>query len=108
MIDVEMIAKELEFDIEDLIMLIDMFLDSCESSLTAIEEALNINDFETITKEAHSIKGSAANLKLERVSKFAYMMEAASKNKLELDYELVISKIKEQTKDIKNKRVEYA
>ncbi|RUM65660.1 MAG: hypothetical protein DSZ06_04680 [Sulfurospirillum sp.] len=57
-------------------------------------------DLNTITNEAHSIKGSAANLKLDEISKLALIIEQASKNNLKCDYNLVLGKMEEKVKQI--------
>jgi HPt (histidine-containing phosphotransfer) domain-containing protein len=100
MLDIDKLANELGFEAEDIQMLVTMFVESANQSLANIEGALQSGDFQTLSSEAHSIKGSAANLKLDSISKLALIIEQASKNDLECDYKAVISKLSSEIEKI--------
>jgi HPt (histidine-containing phosphotransfer) domain-containing protein len=109
MMNLDILAKELEFDREDLVMLLEMYIEGALNSIESIRESLECNDMQTIHKEAHSIKGSSANLKLVDISKLAMLMEEAAKNGLELDYDHILNKIESELKAIeKEMEANYA
>lgn len=70
-VDLQKIADELEFDLEDVEMLFESFMESTEENMNVLRNAINTNDLELIFKSAHSIKGSAANLILMEISNLA-------------------------------------
>ncbi len=94
MLNVEALAQEMGFEVEDVMMLVTMFVESAQTSLEAIFEAIPTGDLNTLAQEAHSIKGSAANLQLEAISKLALIIESAAKNNLECDYQKVATALK--------------
>ncbi len=77
-------------------MLVGSFLDESNSILGSLEDAVNANDFEAIKSHAHSIKGSAGNLKFNEVYEMARDMElSASDSKSDFDYSSHLTAIKE-------------
>ncbi len=54
------------------------FLASCEKLLPAMEGALNEGDLESVRKEAHKMKGGAANLTADRMAEQAGRTEKAA------------------------------
>ncbi len=96
MLDIEALAQEMGFEVEDVMMLVSMFVEGAQTSLEAIFQAIPATDLETLAQEAHSIKGSAANLKLENISKLALIIESAAKNNLECDYQKVATVLQEK------------
>ncbi|OQX74102.1 MAG: hypothetical protein B6D59_03475 [Campylobacteraceae bacterium 4484_4] len=82
----EKIARELEFDIEDVQMLLSMFNENAQESLTQISTAIMHHDLPTIQNAAHAIKGSAANLTLSEISEKAKEIEVSAKAGEERDY----------------------
>jgi len=83
-------------------MLIGSFLDESVSILTALEDAINEKDFTAIRSNAHSIKGSAGNLKFNEVYEMAKEMELSAAESIELDYEAYFKAIKEAIATIPN------
>ena len=68
-------------------MLIGSFLEESVSILSNLEQAINEKDFSAIKTNAHSIKGSAGNLKFNEVYEMAKEMELSSAdNNANLDY----------------------
>ena len=96
MLDIEALAQEMGFEMEDVMMLVTMFVEGAQTSLETILVAIPTNDLDTLAQEAHSIKGSAANLKLEAISKLAFIIESAAKNHLECDYQKVATTLQEK------------
>lgn len=85
-VDVENIANELDFDVEDIEMLLEVFLESSKESLEQMEDALNSNDLETLYQSAHGIKGSASNILLNNISDIAKDIELNAKKNIDMDY----------------------
>jgi HPt (histidine-containing phosphotransfer) domain-containing protein len=99
-IDLQKIADELEFDLEDIRMLLEVFLESAKDSLSALKEAIDKDDFEHIFIFAHSIKGSAANLTLMEISNVARDMEWNAREKKTIDYIQKFENLKKSIEDI--------
>jgi HPt (histidine-containing phosphotransfer) domain-containing protein len=100
-LDLNKIAQELEFELEDVEMLIEVFLDSTDDSMINLKEAIKNNDFESIHQNAHAIKGSALNLTLLNIANIAKDIEYASKEKLLVDYLVLYSELEQSINEIK-------
>ena len=74
-IDIERLSQELGFETDDVTMLLELFSEGTQSALAQIEEAIEANDYATIAKESHSIKGSSANLLLADIVDIARELE---------------------------------
>ncbi|MFA6138142.1 MAG: Hpt domain-containing protein [Sulfurimonas sp.] len=98
-IDLQKIADELEFDLEDVEMLLEVFLESTKDSLSALKEAIDKDDFERTFRSAHAIKGSASNLTLMEISNLAKEIEYNSREKKAIDY---VQKFENLKKSIEN------
>ena len=85
-VDLQKIADELDFDLEDIEMLMEVFLESAEESLQTLKGAIDSNDLETIYSSAHAIKGSSANLTLNEISVIAKDIESNAREKNSFDY----------------------
>jgi len=85
-IDLQKIAHELDFDIEDVEMLVDVFKETAQESLVKMKEAIKNNNFEDIFTSAHSIKGGAANITLNEISSLAEDIELNARAKNSIDY----------------------
>jgi len=92
-IDLQKIADELEFDLEDVEMLIEVFIDSAEESLETLSEAIENNDYDNIFKSAHAIKGSAANLTLFEISELAKTLESEARESNGFDYKSTFNQL---------------
>ena len=80
MLDINLLAEALGFEEEEAIILLELFMESLETSLANIEDALASNDFKKIAYEAHAIKGSAANLLLADIVDIAVHIEKCAKS----------------------------
>ncbi len=98
-IDLQKIADELEFDLEDIEMLLEVFLESTKDSLSALKEAIDKDDLELIFRSAHAIKGSAANLTLTEISNLAKEIEYSAREKKAVNY---VQKFENLKKSIEN------
>jgi len=79
-IDIEKAMKEYEVDKVFLKELLDGFIHNVRKQLKDIEKAIAAGDAEKVRREAHSIKGGAANICAEELSKLALEMEMLGKS----------------------------
>jgi len=85
-IDLQKIADELGFELEDIEMLVGIFISSAYDSLNDLKKAIDSHDCKTMYNAAHSIKGSAANLTLDFISNKARKIEIDAKLLNDIDY----------------------
>ena len=83
------IADELEFDLEDVQMLMAVFIESAKESLLALRVGIDNSDYDMIFQSAHTIKGSAANLTLFEISNLAKSIESDARELGEIDLSIV-------------------
>jgi HPt (histidine-containing phosphotransfer) domain-containing protein len=105
---IEEIANNLDFDIEDVTMLLDMFIENSKESLSKIQEGISTSNYELISNAAHAIKGSALNLTLEDVSKVAQRLEQCAKDKDQVDYTDLYNSLNHQINLVEKLRIPYA
>jgi HPt (histidine-containing phosphotransfer) domain-containing protein len=78
MISIEKMASEQGLDRDDVIELVEDFLQYTETQdLVALQEAFACNNREVLRERAHSIKGAALNLKLAPIADCAKKIESA-------------------------------
>ena len=68
-------VEEFEGDENFLKEVLDGFLANVNNQLKIIDQALNIDDAEQVRREAHSIKGGAANLTADVLAQVAFELE---------------------------------
>ncbi len=73
--DYERAVDEFEGDEEFLIEVLGGFLDNVRDQVVTIRQAISDGEAETVRKEAHSIKGGAANLTAQGLSGIAFELE---------------------------------
>jgi PAS domain S-box-containing protein len=89
-IDIQRAVDEFEGDKEVLGEVLDGFLDKVRAQFGTIRQALSDGDAEVVRKEAHSIRGGAANLAADDLSEIALELEAMGRSgDLEEGYEVV-------------------
>lgn len=99
--DLQKIADELEFDLEDVEMLLGVFIESAEDSLASLNVAVENNDYDTIFKEAHAIKGSAGNLTLNTIFELAKVLENEARESRPFNYKGTLSELVQHFNSIK-------
>ncbi len=67
-------------------MLMEIFKETANEELVKCKCGIDNKDFEQISSSAHSIKGSAANLMLDEISKCSKVIELSAKHKDNIDY----------------------
>ncbi len=108
MMDIEALAETLDFDIEDVAILVELFVENAQVSLANIEEAIEGNDIASIQNEAHAIKGSAANLMLVDIQNMARDMEEAARENRKINYLSLFSQIEEKIEILSEVQISYA
>lgn len=91
----EEIAAAIGLKVKHMPMLIGSFLDESESIMNNLEEAIQKKDFTQIKAHAHSIKGSAGNLRFDDIYEMAKELElSAGDENNNLDYKAYFDAIK--------------
>ena len=85
-LDLEKIAVELDFDLEDVEMLMEVFLESAHENIDSLKVAVDSNNLDEIYQLSHAIKGSSANLTLMDISNIAKDMEHNAREKNSINY----------------------
>jgi len=99
--ELQKIADELEFDLEDVEMLIEVFIDSADESLKMMSLAIENNDYDSIFQSAHAIKGSAGNLTLLEIANLAKEIELEARDSKNIDYKELYHQLKTLIQSIK-------
>jgi len=80
------IAIQLDFDIEDVEMLMEAFSISSIEIMGNLKVAIEENNFDDIFYNAHSLKGSSSNLLLDDIAEISAEIEKQSKEKNNINY----------------------
>lgn len=100
MLNLQKIADELDFDLEDVELLMESFFKNIDKLMLPLKDAIDKNEFEQIFKSAHAIKGSAGNLTLMNISNMAKDIELAAMKNERIDYNAMFDKLENLIKDI--------
>ena len=101
-LDAQMLRDELMLTHDELIMLLGLFIKKMTKVIPELQNAIKKRDFKKIALNAHSIKGSSGNFRIESLQNSSSEMEKMAKSEnSEYDYEgtfkdmqEIISKIK--------------
>jgi HPt (histidine-containing phosphotransfer) domain-containing protein len=104
--NIEQIAESLEFEVEDVMMLIDMFIENSKESLDLGKQAIQTNGYEEIKDAAHAIKGSAANLMMDDISVLAQEIEQNASKKEDIDYKTLFEHLELKISALEELKVE--
>ena len=81
-------ASEIGIKPKHIPMLIGSFIDESKSIMQKLNDSIQAKDFENIKLHAHSIKGSAGNLKFNEIYEMAKEMElSAMESNTDFDYD---------------------
>ena len=88
------LAMELEMDQDEILELLEIFIESSESDLDKLQKAINEGDQKQAADAAHSIKGASANLGFMDIFSVAKNIEhkARENSLVDLSDEVVIIK----------------
>lgn len=85
-INMEHLKSALMLDEEQIVYLLQVYQEKMTRTLRELKEAIVKQDFESIAKVAHSIKGSSANFRFDELSRLASVIEDSAGNK-ETDFD---------------------
>ena len=94
-LDYEKMAKAIGLKSKHMPMLLESFLEEASISVIKLDTAITANDLVNIAADAHAIKGSAGNLRLNELYEMSKDMELAAKaNDADFDYNGHLSAVK--------------
>jgi CheY-like chemotaxis protein len=101
-LDTNKLMDELLLNNDELIMLLTLFINKMNKVLPDLKNAIEQKEYKKIALNAHSIKGSSANFRIELLQVNASEMEIMAKNEEEnYDYLSSYEIIKQRVKEIK-------
>jgi len=100
MYNLENIATQLGFGINDVKAIITVLVEEAEISLNKIKEMFKRDAWEQIGIEAHSIKGSAGNMQLTHLSELSAALEIAAKAQEKQKVEALINAVQDTLKQL--------
>ena len=90
------LAENLGLEVDEYRELIDLFVDTGANDFKNIQEGMANSDLDQVMRSAHTIKGAAANLGLDEVSKTAGVIEKNAGENVAEGLEPVIDTLKTQ------------
>jgi len=94
-IDYETMSKAIGLKPKHMPMLIESFLEESVPTLEALDKAITAKDLSSIASYAHSIKGTAGNLRFNEIYEMAKEMERSAKeNNGSFEYNAYLQAIK--------------
>ncbi|MFH0974980.1 MAG: PAS domain S-box protein [Spirochaetota bacterium] len=106
--DLAEIADELGVSIEFLNNLVRQFIGNFENYFSLISESVKTYNFDVIYAEAHKMKGTASNLRLNKLADYFSKMEANARNKDHGDYGALLNLIKEEIKILRTDFINHS
>jgi len=98
----EKAIEEFEGDKEFLIEVLDGFLENVRAQIETIRQAISNGDAEVVWKEAHSIKGGAANLTADELSRIAFELENLGKSGMLEEGDEALERLKKEFYRLEN------
>jgi signal transduction histidine kinase/CheY-like chemotaxis protein len=101
-IDTQKLSEELMLNNDEVIMLLELFIKKMKKVLPDLEKAIEEKNYEKIALNAHSIKGSSGNFRIESLQNSASEMEQMAKNEnQDYNYKQTFKTIKSRVLQIK-------
>ncbi|NPA58838.1 MAG: response regulator [Epsilonproteobacteria bacterium] len=101
-LNADKLKEELMLNEDELIMLLTLFIKKMKKQIPDLQNAIQLKDYKQITLNAHSIKGSSGNFRLESLQKHASEMESMAKaQEKDYNYKEKFLKIKNMVEEIK-------
>ena len=98
-IDLQGLKEELFLEDDEVLLLLQTFVKKMKKSLPILSKAINKRDYNKISLEAHSIKGSASNFRFEELESLSSSIEEAARyKKANFEYESALKGIEEIVK----------
>lgn len=100
-IDFKTLKEELMLDDDEISLLLQTFITKMKKSFPLLSGAIEREEYHKISLEAHSIKGSAANFRFERLERLARSIElSARKEERAFDYKKALEGMEEIMADL--------
>lgn len=100
-LDAQKLKDELMLNEDELLMLLNLFIKKMKKQIPELKTAIEAKDYKKIALNAHSIKGSSGNFRIELLQQNASEMEKMAKSKnSEYNYWEVFEKIKKRVQEI--------
>ena len=101
-IDFEELASKVGVGSKHIPLLLGSFVSESMESLEKLQEAIVKKDYEAIASLAHSIKGSASNLHIQKLAEQAKALELMAKEKdSEYNYEKTLTTLQKSIKSFR-------
>ncbi|WP_200414411.1 Hpt domain-containing protein [Arcobacter sp. FWKO B] len=85
-IDFNYLADELDFEIQDVKMLFNLFITNSLEMISKLKQYAKEKKYEQLYISAHALKGSASNLLFDEIYNKAKEIEIKAQNNEEVDY----------------------
>lgn len=95
------LSKKMGYDEEDIIVMLNMFLNKIDQHFQSLKDALESSDMDTMYKTAHTIKGSAGNIGLETIYNISLQIEQAARLNETADYPYLLDRLNDAIKEAK-------
>ena len=90
----------LKLEYEQVAEMLEISVKTMEANIAEVKTALNNNDYQSLGKVGHTLKGSLLNLGLNDIARIAETIESNGKNNISADYNLLLSQLKEGLGDL--------
>jgi len=77
--DLKAIGEDLGLEENEFLEIVELFLETAETDITHLKQAIASGDMKTITEAAHSLKGSAGNLGFTEIYRLSKEIETAAR-----------------------------
>ncbi|SCY70616.1 Hpt domain-containing protein [Desulfoluna spongiiphila] len=77
--DLKAIGEDLGLEESEFLEIVELFLETAETDITRLKEAIARGDMQTLTEAAHSLKGSAGNLGFTEIYRLSKDIETAAR-----------------------------
>lgn len=94
-ISIEAISQSLQLELSIVLKLLAGFSRNAATNLIKIEEAASAGEYEQLIQLAHTLKGSAANMRVKAIAEAAAAIESLARDAKEADYKKLIGDIRE-------------
>ncbi|WP_324171043.1 hybrid sensor histidine kinase/response regulator [Sulfurimonas sp.] len=100
-LDTTKLKEELMLNQDELLMLLKLFIKKMKKQLPELEEDIKNKEYKKIALNAHSIKGSSGNFRIESIQHNASEMEEMAKNEdANYNYKICLEKIRRRIQEI--------
>jgi HPt (histidine-containing phosphotransfer) domain-containing protein len=100
-VDLEKLADQFGFELDEVKMVVETFLETSKQNLDDMLEGIENNDKEMLSIAAHSLKGSSSTIQLKDISELAKEIELSAKNNKEIDYKKKYEELQKLISDLK-------